>query len=354
MPNSKRASSETGTKSLARVEARLGLHHRQQIHGRTGGHQDRWRHRALAPLTDLIPISPSPPVRFSTMTVRSSSLADLLRQQPAERVAAAARRERKDDLGQRPGFGDLPRPLPQSATDQDIRQRSHDGASISSSRHKIWRHYSRPCGRHRIRRAQAVAALRRPSSCCRSACTGAAFAPPSPTRAIVRASDFGQPAPHSNLHGPPVAEKIPPHRRQGRLLASDRFRRGRGARLVAVGAGRRHGRAAWRGTRRLGRVVGLDRARPQPPQAAARHAEAGGEPGGRRGRPDRAGTDLVGGARRSRHRRGPDPGDAAGHRGAAPLSQRALDHRQAAGVARGARHQRERHGRHQRDPLRRQ
>ena len=44
----------------------------------------------------------------------------------------------------------------------------------------------------------------------------------------------------------------------------------------------------------------------------------------------------------------------AGHRGAAALSQRALDHRQAAGLARGARDQRERHRRHQRDPLRRQ
>ena len=56
----------------------------------------------------------------------------------------------------------------------------------------------------------------------------------------------------------------------------------------------------------------------------------------------------------SRHRRRADSGDAAGHRGAPPLSQRPLDHRQAAGMARGARDQRERHGRHQRNPLRRQ
>ena len=30
-------------------------------------------------------------------------------------------------------------------------------------------------------------------------------------------------------HGPPRFKKIPPHRRQGRLVAADRFRRGRGA-----------------------------------------------------------------------------------------------------------------------------
>jgi len=62
---------------------------------------------------------------------------------------------------------------------------------------------------------------------------------------------------------------------------------------------------------------------------------------GRRRRPDRAGADLVGGAGQSRHRRGPDPGDPAGHRGEAPLSQCAFDHRQAPGMARGARDQRE-------------
>ena len=56
----------------------------------------------------------------------------------------------------------------------------------------------------------------------------------------------------------------------------------------------------------------------------------------------------------SRHRRRADSGDAAGHRRAPPLSQCALDHRQAARMARGAGHQRERHGRHQRNPLRRQ
>ena len=47
-------------------------------------------------------------------------------------------------------------------------------------------------------------------------------------------------------------------------------------------------------------------------------------------------------------------GDAAGHRGTPPLSQRPLDHRQIAGMARGARDQRERHGCDQRNPLWRQ
>ena len=115
-----------------------------------------------------------------------------------------------------------------------------------------------------------------------------------------------------------------------------------------------HRQAARRGPRRAGGLVGLDRARPQPAEIAARPAEARGEPGRRCGRADRAGADLVGSAGPSRHRRRADPGDAAGHRGAPPLSQRPLDHRQAAGMARGARDQRERHGRHQRNPLRRQ
>ena len=60
----------------------------------------------LAPLTDLIPISPSPPVRFSTITERSSGWLRFLRDQPAERVAAAAGREGKDDFGERPGLGE--------------------------------------------------------------------------------------------------------------------------------------------------------------------------------------------------------------------------------------------------------
>ena len=55
----------------------------------------------LAPFTALMPISPSPPVRFSTMMLRSSKWAEVLRQQPAQRVAATAGRKGKDDFGQR-------------------------------------------------------------------------------------------------------------------------------------------------------------------------------------------------------------------------------------------------------------
>src|SRR6267154_2114293 len=60
--------------------------------------------------------------------------------------------------------------------------------------------------------------------------------------------------------GQPVAEKLPPYRRQGRLLAADRFRGGRGAGRVAVGARRRSGQAAWRAPRHPDRVIRLDRA----------------------------------------------------------------------------------------------
>ena len=145
----------------------------------------------------------------------------------------------------------------------------------------------------------------------------------------------------------PSAEKFPPHRRQGRLVAADRFRRRRGAGVVAGGARRRSRQTARRRPRIADRLVGLDRARPQPPEIAARRLEAGRKPGrGRRG-PDRAGADLVGGAGPSRHRRRTNPGDAAGHRRAPPLSQRALHHRKTAGMARGAGDQRERHRRHQ-------
>src|ERR1700742_4207392 len=48
------------------------------------------------------------------------------------------------------------------------------------------------------------------------------------------------------------------------------------------------------------------------------------------------------------------PGDAAGYGGASTLSQCALDHCQAFGMAGGAGDQRKRHGRDQRNPLRRQ
>ena len=58
--------------------------------------------------------------------------------------------------------------------------------------------------------------------------------------------------------------------------------------IAALSARRR------RGPRRL---VGRHRARPHHPRPRQQDAEAGGEPGGRRGRPDRAGRRLVGSAR---------------------------------------------------------
>ena len=49
------------------------------------------------------------------------------------------------------------------------------------------------------------------------------------------------------IHETPRAQKFPPHRRQGRLVAPDRLQCGRGPLGVAVGAGRRHRQTAWRG-----------------------------------------------------------------------------------------------------------
>ena len=126
------------------------------------------------------------------------------------------------------------------------------------------------------------------------------------------------------------------------------------ARRVAGLAGRGHREAARREARPPGGVLRRDRARPRGAQAAERSAQARRFAGRRRRRPDRAGAHLVGGARPPRHHGRPGAGDAAGHRGAPALSQRPLDHREAAGMARGAGDQRERHRRHQRDPLWRQ
>ena len=97
-------------------------------------------------------------------------------------------------------------------------------------------------------------------------------------------------------------------------------------------------------SRSAARVLGLPRGR----------AEAGGKPGGGGRRPDRPGARLVGEPGGARHRRRPDPADARRYRGAAALSQRPRDHLRAAEARRRADHQRERHGRDQRNPLRRQ
>ena len=58
----------------------------------------------LAFLTHLMPISPSPPVRFSTMMVAIEQFAGVLCHQSAQRVAAATGRERKDHFRQRTGL----------------------------------------------------------------------------------------------------------------------------------------------------------------------------------------------------------------------------------------------------------
>ena len=158
----------------------------------------------------------------------------------------------------------------------------------------------------------------------------------------------------TSMSNRPPAQEFPPHRRQGRLLAAGRFRRRRGAGVVAAALVADIAKLHNEGRDVLvvsSGSIALGRSRLKLPRGTL---EARGEPGGRRGRADRAGAHLVGGAGRSRHRRRANPGDLAGHRGTPPLSQRALDHRQIAGMARGAGDQRERHGRDHRDPLRRQ
>ena len=52
-------------------------------------------------ITDLIAISPSPPVRFSTMKLTAEQRREVLGEHAADQIAAAAGRERKDDLGER-------------------------------------------------------------------------------------------------------------------------------------------------------------------------------------------------------------------------------------------------------------
>ena len=76
--------------------------------------------------------------------------------------------------------------------------------------------------------------------------------------------------------------------------------------------------------------------------------------GGRGRRADLARRRLPGRVQGARADRRADPADARRHRGAPPLPQRPPDHRHAAGRARRARRQRERHGGDRRDPLRRQ
>src|ERR1700761_1775147 len=101
----------------------------------------------------------------------------------------------------------------------------------------------------------------------------------------------------SLIHGPPELKEIPPHRRQGRLVAADRFRRRRSAGIVAGRPRRRSGKTAQGRPRTPDRIIRLDRTRAQPAETAAWRLEARGKPGRGGGRADRAGADLVRGAR---------------------------------------------------------
>jgi hypothetical protein len=85
---------------LRRVKTRRGLDHRQQIHRRSRGHEDGGAigigsfHRL-----DTDQAITAGAVLDDDVAVEQG--ADVLRQQAAQRVAAAAGRERKDDFGQR-------------------------------------------------------------------------------------------------------------------------------------------------------------------------------------------------------------------------------------------------------------
>ena len=153
----------------------------------------------------------------------------------------------------------------------------------------------------------------------------------------------------------PLPHRLPPHRGEGRLVASGRQRRR--ARCTRTGS-RRWPRTSPRlhrdkrdvlvvssGAIALGRAVLKLPPGPlklEDSQAAAAVGQIALA---------RTWSEVLG---RHRHHRRPGSRHAAGHRGAPALSQCALHHRQAAGVALGARDQRERHGRDQRNPLRRQ
>src|SRR5882672_1469583 len=87
------------------VEARLGLHHRQQIHRRTGSDEDRGSVGTGA----FDGLDSNQPIAAGTVLdnhVAIEKWTDMLRQDPAKRVATAAGRERKDDLGQRTGLAE--------------------------------------------------------------------------------------------------------------------------------------------------------------------------------------------------------------------------------------------------------
>jgi hypothetical protein len=90
---------------LVQVKARLRLHHRQQIHRRTGGHEDGGS--VGAGVLDRLDSDQS--IAAGAILDDHSAvekLADMLRQDAAQRVTSAAGRERKDYLRQRTGFAE--------------------------------------------------------------------------------------------------------------------------------------------------------------------------------------------------------------------------------------------------------
>src|SRR5205085_11340843 len=76
----------------------------------------------------------------------------------------------------------------------------------------------------------------------------------------IKAACAGGPPAAKHRHETPRAEELPSHRRQGRIVAVDRLRQGRIARVMAEGAGGRSCETARRGLRRAGGVLRLDRA----------------------------------------------------------------------------------------------
>jgi hypothetical protein len=89
---------------LVTIEGRIRLHHRQQKHGRPGG--DKYRGPVRSGTLDrLDPDQPAAAVALLHDDGAVERLADLLSEQPAQRVAAAAGREGKDDFCQRTLLG---------------------------------------------------------------------------------------------------------------------------------------------------------------------------------------------------------------------------------------------------------
>ena len=149
-------------------------------------------------------------------------------------------------------------------------------------------------------------------------------------------------------------DQCAPRRGQDRLepAGGPRQRPAQGG-LAAI-AGRGCGRA---GQGRQGCDRGLLRGhRARPPSAGVRQRGfgAGAVAGGGSGRPDLARQRLSGGLQGAGADRRADPAHAGGYGGAPPLPQCAADHIHPACPAGGAGRERERYGRHDRDPLRRQ